>query len=949
MADLTRPDFGEAWASEGEKLSPDSVKIKLGWVQEMMPYQFENFLQSRQDEAILYLLQKGVPEYSPTQEYTANKSVVVYQGNLYMATATVTGVLPTVTASWKRISPTVGTNGAVAISSGGTGATSVAEARTNLGLGTASTANLPSTNGVVVRSADNTLISRLLTGTSGNISITNPDGVAGNININVGSNVALLNTDSSWTSTGSIRLPSGSTSQQGTPTPGRVRFNLETDEFHGAYSDGWKVLAKPASAEQTAIADVGNFYTSSNVEGALQEVGSKVGFVKDAILFYPDYATASAAATTLPDGQMLEALNSDERLSYFVVQSGGLVFKDYVPDIIRLQSYAALRGYTGESLAVDIAAPAIAGRFHVDLADSITPDNGGTVIVGNDGRRWKRFFSGSVQTSWFEGENILQKALDSGASVVCVTAGTSIAFDTVTMSKDGQSLVLEAGSELQPQVPTAKAINVSGDGCSIFGPGTVKGKPEFYGLNERPEYGLIYVTGNRFTLDGVTIDTIPKSGIFFKDCTGHVVRNNRIKGRYPYTSYDENTTTGHYAVLSDHPPLSVDGAPHILITGNIIEDCIQGISLANLDSGEVNTGVTIVGNVFRNCWDHGVYMSRGKGHNITGNTFLNCRRPIVSDGINSVVTGNTLYATEDEVRSNCEQLISVRESSYSVISNNSIYGVDAGIFMDCLETTTCVGNRVEGNVIVSRGSRHATSCIRFGHGAADCKNNVIANNSLFINDALQTFVAIEGSILAGFFGEDNVIRGNTIKRTTPGPAISVFRNAFAKIENNNIFVSGDLTPAGSVDLISVLSSASVDVNNNGIRFSSGGAGVTAVGIHSDENSPSCFITENAFRIQGTLSAFTHVSAFGASSTVLRNKKDAAMRTAGSMTLLSGQTEIIVANPGVDANTVVNVIPRNYAAAVVVSNGYYVLSSAGTFRIVASVAAASDALFAYEVL
>lgn len=257
MADLTRPDFGEAWASEGEKLSPDSVKIKLGWVQEMMPYQFENFLQSRQDEAILYLLQKGVPEYSPTQEYTANKSVVVYQGNLYMATSTVTGVLPTVAASWKRVSPTTGANGAVAISSGGTGATSVAEARTNLGLGTASTANLPSTNGVVVRSADNTLISRILTGTSGNISITNPDGVTGNININVGTNVAQLDKDSSWISKGGITLPKGSSGDRGVEVAGKIRYNTELQKFEGFDGTSWNALGADSEVEITTLSGDG--------------------------------------------------------------------------------------------------------------------------------------------------------------------------------------------------------------------------------------------------------------------------------------------------------------------------------------------------------------------------------------------------------------------------------------------------------------------------------------------------------------------------------------------------------------------------------------------------------------------------------------------------------------------------------------------------------------------
>lgn len=139
MADLTRPDFGEVWATEGEKLSPDSAKIRLGWVREMMPYQYQNYLQARTDESLTYLFQKGIPEYSATQEYIANKSFVSYQGAMYLATATVTGVLPSTTSAWKRVSAISDTSGVVTVAGGGTGATTPAQARLNLGLGTAST------------------------------------------------------------------------------------------------------------------------------------------------------------------------------------------------------------------------------------------------------------------------------------------------------------------------------------------------------------------------------------------------------------------------------------------------------------------------------------------------------------------------------------------------------------------------------------------------------------------------------------------------------------------------------------------------------------------------------------------------------------------------------------------------------------------------------------------
>ena len=242
MTDITKPIYGDIWANAGETLNPGATKIATGWIQEMMPYQYENFLQNRTDIAISYLLQKGIPEWSAEQEYTANKSVVTYGGQLYMATATTTNVLPTVVASWKRLTISFGVNGSVPISFGGTGATTASEARTNLGIGSSATADFPVTNGVIVKLSDNTLVSRTIAGTAGYITVTNGDGVSGNPTINVGANVAKTDADASWTTTSSIRLPVGSTAQRGVGAPGRIRFNLESGVYEGYDNTGWNPI-----------------------------------------------------------------------------------------------------------------------------------------------------------------------------------------------------------------------------------------------------------------------------------------------------------------------------------------------------------------------------------------------------------------------------------------------------------------------------------------------------------------------------------------------------------------------------------------------------------------------------------------------------------------------------------------------------------------------------------
>lgn len=86
---------------------------------------------------------------------------------------------------------------------------------------------------------------------------------------------------------------------------------------------------------------------------------------------------------------------------------GGTV-QDVLDGAKSMQSYTELRAYTGRAKRVYItgilvtAKPAgIAGVFQYDPTDTTSSDNGGTIIVDANSRRWKRDFSGSVNIRWF--------------------------------------------------------------------------------------------------------------------------------------------------------------------------------------------------------------------------------------------------------------------------------------------------------------------------------------------------------------------------------------------------------------------------------------------------------------------------------------------------------------------------------------------------------------------
>ena len=102
MADIIKYDMTNIWASAGDVVAPDPAKIIAGWGVEVVPRQWWNWFENRQDNNIAYMLQKGFPEWDATTQYIINKSYVQRNGIVYKATATSTNSDPVNLTSWVR-------------------------------------------------------------------------------------------------------------------------------------------------------------------------------------------------------------------------------------------------------------------------------------------------------------------------------------------------------------------------------------------------------------------------------------------------------------------------------------------------------------------------------------------------------------------------------------------------------------------------------------------------------------------------------------------------------------------------------------------------------------------------------------------------------------------------------------------------------------------------------
>lgn len=185
-------------------------------------------------------------------------------------------------------------------------------------------------------------------------------------------------------------------------------------------------------------------------------------------------ASAQNAASTLATSVKTEDLASASTLAI-----GGFSkdeSQNILDNALPMQSYTALRGYAGRARGVRITTPGIAGFFQLDSSDTTSSDNGGTIIVGVNGRRWKRIFDGTINALWFGADK---------SGVVSASTSFNLFIAALNSIQNVRGLVPFGKYNLRAGV-TQK---ITGDGISITG-----------------ENALIYAaTGNIFDFDSGTL------------------------------------------------------------------------------------------------------------------------------------------------------------------------------------------------------------------------------------------------------------------------------------------------------------------------------------------------------------------------------------------------------------------------------------------------------------
>ena len=428
----------------------------------------------------------------------------------------------------------------------------------------------------------------------------------------------------------------------------------------------------------------------------------------------------------------------------------------------------------------------------------------------------------------FVGYASLQAALDAQTvgGTLYLPPGNYNVTTQLTMSIPGVTLWIDDAATINHNVPTTfTALRITAPGCTVKGGmnGGFVGPAAWDGANATPTYSVIRVEADRCTIQTKLVN-IRKVGIWFKDCSYGVADGCFIQGNYPSASWT-GVETVHYGILLD-PGTGPNGGGFRVIN-NFITSCVQGILAGNYGVGGVARGVNISGNNFEDCWNHGIYSNYTDGAVIVANSFNRCQIPVVASGRHNVVSSNSIHTAVNAAGDQRDIVgISVRDASYSIISDNSIKGVVAG-------TETVVINLQY-----------------FAGVVGEMNGNVVSNNAIEITAGSCNPIRIEGT--SGFGttnASNNIISGNTIRASVNSDGAILLDGIATGANHGNQVIDNNIALTGGVDGIRVNNQLMGAVHGNTIEWLQDFVSATACnGVLVFGASQFCSVVNNSYAI-----------------------------------------------------------------------------------------------------
>ncbi len=252
-------------------------------------------------------------------------------------------------------------------------------------------------NGVVVRSASNTIINRSVAGTSNQITLTNGDGVSGNPTVAIASNPTIPGTSH-------MIPPSGTTAQRsGSPAAGHTRYNSDDNKLEYYNGSGWVQLDASGSGGYTTVQEEGSNLTQRST---IDCVGSGIT------------ASDTGSKTQLATHAQLNSVAS--------LSTNGVIART-------ASNTVTARTITGTSNEIDVAdGDGVSGNPTIGISDNPTIPGTGAMIPPS-GTTAQRPTGAAGKTRYNSDDNKLE--YHNGTSWVQLDAGGAPAAGTnVTVS-----------------------------------------------------------------------------------------------------------------------------------------------------------------------------------------------------------------------------------------------------------------------------------------------------------------------------------------------------------------------------------------------------------------------------------------------------------------------------------------------------------------------------------